>query len=228
MQRSQHRRDRHGRPAAERGGHLQQHRQHEHGRLQAAAGRVPGPALPERRAAGRAVLRRRHGGADRHPDRRRREGRLGLPHHRAGRADPHRATATTWRSTAAASSRSCCPRARPPTPAPATSRSTPRASWSPTTATSSSRRSPSREDATDVIDLQDRPGAGRSPATTRAAGRRPARARHLRQRGRPGGDRRQPVHGDRRLRRGHHRRARRSGLRRADARATPRPPTSTR
>ena len=46
-----HRIDRHERAGAQRRSHLQQHRQHAHHRLQAAAGRVPGPALPEPTAA---------------------------------------------------------------------------------------------------------------------------------------------------------------------------------
>ena len=53
--------------------------------LQAAARRVPGSALSERRAARRAVLGFRHRAAERHPDRRRRAHRRGLSHHQPGR-----------------------------------------------------------------------------------------------------------------------------------------------
>ena len=206
---SQHRRLRHGRPAAERRGHLEQHRQHEHGRLQAPARRVPGPALPERRAHGRAVLRPGHRGADRHPDRRGREGRL--------------------RSTASPT------RARRPRPATSYDlaidgpRLLPGAMPSGETAYTRagnfsvndegqlvtedgyqvSRPSPSRRTPSTCPS----PSAGQvqviQAGADRAPGRRPAGARHLLQRGGPGGHRRQPAAGDRRLGPGHHRRARR-------------------
>jgi flagellar hook protein FlgE len=52
---------------------------------------------------------------------------------------------------------------------------------------------------------------------TAAADHRPAAARQLHERRRPGSHRRQPVAGDRRLGRGQPRRSRRAGLRRADA-----------
>ena len=84
------------------------------------------------------------------------------------------------------------------------------------------------QDAIDVTINADRPGAGASSAGQTTAERRPARARHLRQRGRPRGDRRQPADGDRRVGRADHRRPRHAPASARCCRASSRPPTSTR
>ena len=64
-----HRIDRHGGPGTQRRSHLQQHRQHAHHRLQAAARRVPGPALPVLPPRRRIDLGPGHHGPGRHRDR---------------------------------------------------------------------------------------------------------------------------------------------------------------
>ena len=125
--------------------------------------------------AGVAVVRPGHHRADRRADRRRREGRLGLPHHRAGLADPAPATSSTWPSRAAAIFQVLMPSGE-------------------TAYTRAGNLSvndqgqlvtedgyliqpadhASRSDATDVVDLQARPGAGDHAGPDRAADRRPA------------------------------------------------------
>ena len=93
----------------ERRGHLEQHREHEHDGLQAPARRVPGPALPEPRAAGLDLVGlRRHRAA-----RASRSASACKPAavyrmHRAGRHQPRPATPTISPSTAAAISRCSC------------------------------------------------------------------------------------------------------------------------
>ena len=136
---------------------------------------------------------------------------------------------STWRSTAAATSRCCCPPARPPTPAPATSRSTTRASWSPPTATRCSRQITDPAGRHQRHHLADRPGAGdqrrlrrrrswsascSSPASSTRRGLQPPRATTCSCRPAPPA-RRPPA------------RPATPGFG-ALCRATPRPPTSTR
>ena len=68
-----HRRHRHAGAADQCRGHLQQHRQYEHHRLQAAAGRIPGPALREHAPGRLAELGERQHAALRRADRARRQ-----------------------------------------------------------------------------------------------------------------------------------------------------------
>ncbi|CAA9502985.1 MAG: Flagellar basal-body rod protein FlgG, partial [uncultured Sphingomonadaceae bacterium] len=83
-----HRRHGHARAADQRRRDLPQHRQHEHDRVQAAAGGVPGPALPERVAPRLRFGRRGGQDAHGHPGRRGRQDGGHLPHLRTGGAQP--------------------------------------------------------------------------------------------------------------------------------------------
>jgi flagellar basal-body rod protein FlgG len=168
--------------------------------VQAAAGGVPGPAVPEPAARRLGVLRRRHHRAT--------GVQLGLgvktaaiyriadqgSHHadrepaRPGDARPR---LPPWSS---------CPTATPPIPAPAACSSAPTATSSPPTATSCSRASPSRR-RDRCLDQRERRGLAKLSGQV-APARRSAGAGELRQRGRPRRHRREPAPGDRGVRPG--------------------------